>query len=232
MNNAHKHDRGRSSWLALCIVLILGHLVLSSRAISQDVCPPVNLEDLRAKRDYYTALQGLDKSASGDWQRLKTVEKNHFNSDVRNLVRGQTVTHPGGDIMFILGHFPNHIPALEALVRLAFRDRTTKPAGIKNPVQCTLERAVAFRPDDPMTRTLYGVYLARMKQNDKAIEQLEMAEESRPNDANVLYNLGLLYFEKKDYERSLAYAKRAYAAGFPLPGLKEKLIAAGRWKAD
>jgi len=216
----------------MVMMLFVGPFVGPGGAFGQEVCPPIDVAELRAKRDYYTALQGLDRSAAGDWQRLKTVEKNHFNSDVRNLIRGQTVSHPGGDLMFILGHFPNHIPALETLVRLAFRDRTTKPAGTKTPVQCMLERAVAFRPDDPTTRILYGVYLARINQNEKAIEQLEKAEASRPNDANALYNLGLLYFEKKDYERSLAYAKRAYAAGFPLLGLKEKLQDIGRWKED
>lgn len=200
--------------------------------IAQDNCPPIDLADLQTKRDYYVALQGLDRSVNSDWQRLITVERNHFNSDVRNLIKGQSVAYPGGDIMFVLGHFPNHIPALEALVRLSFRERTAKPPGIRNPVHCTLERSIAFRPEDPTIRTLYGVYLARMKQNDRAIEQLEKAEEGRPNDANVLYNLGLLYFDKKDYDRSVAYAKRAYDLGFPLPGLKDKLAGIGRWKSE
>lgn len=225
----------RLRWLArniLLTILAIGFLQGIKSAIAQDDCPPIDLADLQTKRDYYVAVQGLDRSAASDWQRLVTVERNHFNSDVRSLIKGQSVTHPGGDIMFVLGHFPNHIPALEALVRLSFRERTAKPPGIKNPVHCTLERAIAFRPEDPMPRTLYGVYLARMKQNDKAIEQLEKAEEGRPDDANVLYNLGLLYFDKKDYDRSLAYAKRAYDLGFPLPGLKDKLAGIGRWKSE
>ena len=179
-------------------------LIIVPTSYSQEVCPPFDLSELRAKRDYYSGLHSSDRSASGDWQRLRTVEKNHFNSDVRNLVRGQTVTEPAGDINFILGHFPNHIPALQALVRLAAKERTPKPRGLRQPVQCALERAVAFNPEDPATRTLLGVYLARWGQPDKAIEQLEIAEKARPSDRNVLYNLGLLYFDKKDFDRSLS----------------------------
>jgi len=77
---------------------------------------------------------------------------------------------------------------------------------------------------------LYGIYLARIGDNDDAIEQLELAEKDAPSDANVLYNLGLLYFDKKNYDKALAYAKRAYKRGFPLPGLKNKLAGVGRWE--
>ena len=39
-----------------------------------------------------------------------------------------------------------------------------------------------------------------------------------------------MYVKKKEYEKASAHAQKAYALGFPLPGLKNKLKAAGKWK--
>jgi hypothetical protein len=36
--------------------------------------------------------------------------------------------------------------------------------------------------------------------------------------------------QKKDYELAKTYAKKAYELGFPLPGLKNQLIKAGKWE--
>ena len=46
------------------------------------------------------------------------------------------------------------------------------------------------------------------------------------------YNLGLLYVRKKDYDKARASADKAYGAGFPLPGLKNKLLEAGQWRGQ
>ena len=43
------------------------------------------------------------------------------------------------------------------------------------------------------------------------------------------YNLGLVYVRKKDFDRAREAAKLAYGLGIPLPGLKNKLAAAGQW---
>lgn len=217
-------------WQGLVLFVVHAALVPFSHADAAVVCEDIDLAELQTKRDYRSALAGLDRSADGDWQKLKTVELNHLNDNVRTLTKGQSVTHPGGDLMFILGIFPNHVPALELLVRLAVRENTVKPKGVGTPVPCTLQRAVAFRPDDPQPRMLYGIYLARIGENNEAIKQLEVAEKAAPDDANVLYNLGLLYFEKQNYDKALGYAQRAYARGFPLPGLKNMLSSAGKWR--
>ncbi len=219
----------RVLFLTRTVLLAAAMLLHAQYADALEPCPEINMQDLLGKRDYYS---GLFKKDIDDVRTLRRVEWAHFNSDVRNLVRGQSVAHPGGDLNFILNHFPNHIPALEAFVRLSFREGRPKVTNVDRPVHCILERAIAFKPDDPTTRTLYGVFLARMGDPNKAIEQLEIAERSKPDDPNVVYNLGLLYFDKRDFERSREYAKRAYAGGFPLPGLKDKLKKAGEWAGD
>ena len=43
------------------------------------------------------------------------------------------------------------------------------------------------------------------------------------------YNLGLLYFDAGRTDDALEHAVAAYDAGFPLPGLRNKLMSAGHW---
>jgi tetratricopeptide (TPR) repeat protein len=47
--------------------------------------------------------------------------------------------------------------------------------------------------------------------------------------SEIHYNLGLLFFELGELDSALLYAKKAYANEYPLPGLKNKLEAAGHW---
>jgi len=217
----------RSIICGIVSVLTVSAAVAAPVDQGDDDCPPVDLRVLRSKIDYYDARQRIVNPTA----RLDTIESNHFNSDVRNLIRGQTVFYPAGDLLFILNIFPNHPGALDALERLSAKERTQRPQGTHLPVKCYLEHAVLFKPTDTRARTIYGIHLARIGETTKAIENLEAAEKADANDANVLYNLGLLYFQRKDYDKSLSYAQRAYQLGFPLPGLKNKLAAIGRWKA-
>ncbi len=50
------------------------------------------------------------------------------------------------------------------------------------------------------------------------------------DNGNLYYNLGLSYFDLKDYEKALEYAHRAHSLGFQLPGLKNKLVRVGKWR--
>jgi hypothetical protein len=36
--------------------------------------------------------------------------------------------------------------------------------------------------------------------------------------------------KKKDYEQARTHARKAYDQGFPLPGLRNQLIQAGKWE--
>jgi len=50
--------------------------------------------------------------------------------------------------------------------------------------------------------------------------------------AEINYALGLLYADRGAYASAMECAKRAYALGYPLPGLKKKLEKAGQWQPD
>ena len=68
-------------------------------------------------------------------------------------------------------------------------------------------------------------------QNQAQLADLKFSDiQVDPNNANVHYNLGLLYFDQKDYPKARAAAQRAYELGFALPGLKKMLESAGQWE--
>jgi tetratricopeptide (TPR) repeat protein len=160
---------------------------------------------------------------------LANVELHHFNQDVRTLRKGQSSAYPGNDLHFVLHRFPNHHPALDAMIRLAAKERKERPAGTPETVECYLYRATVFAPADAVAKGLYGVYLLKLGKRKAALEELTTANELRPDNGNVHYNLGLLYFDEKNYDKAKEHAKRAYELGFPLEGLKKKLQSVGAW---
>ena len=91
-------------------------------------------------------------------------------------------------------------------------------------------RAETFRPDDAMVKVIYGLFLMQAGRAKDAIAKLEAARDLDTQNANVHYNLGLAYADLKQYDKALESAHRAYGAGFPLPGLKNKLKRAGKWR--
>ena len=48
--------------------------------------------------------------------------------------------------------------------------------------------------------------------------------------AEIHYNLGLIYLELGDADRALEQAHAAYALGYPLPGLRNRLQRMGKWR--
>jgi tetratricopeptide (TPR) repeat protein len=112
---------------------------------------------------------------------------------------------------------------------LGEKEKTIRPHGAGYPVVCYLERATVFRPEDTTTRSIYGAYLAKNKKNKEAIEQLQLAEKASEDNANLHYNLGLVYADLGEFDKSLIHAHKAYSLGFTLPGLKSRLQKAGKW---
>ncbi len=161
--------------------------------------------------------------------KLPIVEVAHFTKDVERLISGNTSTSVGGDIDYTLRAFPNHHRALIAMSKLAIRDKTHKPRGARYTALCYFDRAVRFKPNDPIVYTVFANHLLKIGKVKLAQQKLEVAEKLDPENANIKYNLGLLYFKTKKYDKAMSYAKEAYALGFPLPGLRNKLKRAGKW---
>ncbi|MGO4381889.1 tetratricopeptide repeat protein [Pseudoduganella sp. RAF53_2] len=159
------------------------------------------------------------------------VESAHFTESVENGVAGNT-GRLTDDLDYTLRAFPNHPRALTTVLRLA--TRPNKPdvdpsSGWKRPPECYFERAVRFQPDDGTAWALYAQYMYFKGQTDKAVTMMEKAAELEPDDPAVNYNLGLIYAKQKKFVAALPHAQKAYAAGFPLPALKQMLVSAGKW---
>lgn len=164
------------------------------------------------------------------------VEGAHFFPNVENLRentphpnRGYIVV-PGSEIDYTLRAFPNHHRALMAASKLALRDKTDRPNGLKTSIDCYFKSALEFRQDDSYVPMIYGIHLAKKGRTTEAIEYFDKAKLLGDDSANLHYNLGLAYFQVKRYDEALASAQKAYAAGFPLAGLRNMLERIGKWK--
>jgi tetratricopeptide (TPR) repeat protein len=157
------------------------------------------------------------------------VERNHFTPQVENLRQAMTGAL-GGDLAYTLQAFPNHVRALAAMVRLSKREGKEVPTASPYSIECWFERAVRFRPDDAQVRVLVAMELMAGGRADEARKHLESAEENIGADPNVAYNLGLAYLKLREFDTALKYARIAYGAGYPLPGLRNALVRAGKWK--
>jgi tetratricopeptide (TPR) repeat protein len=199
-------------------LLAMVAICLSTAASAQIEC-----RDLRSGYgpfDYRTATDDVKA----------IVELHHFTPEVESLRRGNTGA-VGGDIDYTLRVFPNHVRALRAMDLLTRKENSDKPKGARAPIHCYFERALQFTPDDMVVRLIYGLHFLGRKSYDDAIDQFKAAEAGGLQDPNVPYNLGLAYLETKQYDKALEYAHKAYAMGFPLPGLRNRLSALGKWKA-
>lgn len=165
-----------------------------------------------------------------DKDKLPPVEGAHFTSDVENLVRGNKVVHPMGDVEYVLRHFPNHHRALYSAVRYSLGESSFSDLrGERFKAECYLQRAIFFSPEDPVPYMLFGLYLHRLEKLERSLEMYESAEQLSLSDANLLYNIGLLHFDMGSYAESRRYAEQAYKFGISLPGLRRKLQEAGHW---
>lgn len=198
--------------------------------------PPASAQDRAALPASPTGLCGPLENAFGPFdyrtasaETRSLVERFHFTSQVETLRAGQS-GRLGSDLDYTLRAFPNHPRALLAIIRLGERTRSSRVAGATYPVECYLDRAVRFRPEDAQVRVLYAYFLTRNSRAGEARRQLEAAEATSPTDPQIIYNLGLAYADLQDYDRSLNYAHKAYASGISLPGLRDRLKRANRWR--
>jgi tetratricopeptide (TPR) repeat protein len=162
---------------------------------------------------------------------FELVEGAHFTPDVENGVRGSTGL-VGGDIDYTLRAIPNHHRALTAIGNISLRGKTVQLPGARYPTECYFERAVRFAPDDGLVRAAYGNYLAALGKTEQAIGMVQTGADLAPDNGTINYNLGLLYMKVKNYDKAAEYADKAYAQGFPLPGLRNQLAQVRKGQAD
>jgi tetratricopeptide (TPR) repeat protein len=152
--------------------------------------------------------------------------RNHLDPARKRLRAGEFTEYTLADIVFILRHWPNHLPALQALIDYDLGGG--RPYGYEA-TECYFEHALEFAPDD--RNVILAKAYWRLKKGDRktALSLYQDVLELDPESADAHYNLGLLYFDMSDFPKARDHAKAAYEAGFPLPGLRKKLERAGQW---
>jgi hypothetical protein len=163
-----------------------------------------------------------------DKGRLPIVEQYHFTPEVENLSPSEK--NPAGQLAYTLKAFPNHYRALMTLIRLGERAKSEKFRHLPYTIECFVLRAEVFAPDDSMVKLIAGLYYLKHGKAKVAVDRLEEAEKLGSANPNLYYNLGLAYLDVGENEKALENAHKAYAEGFPLPGLKNRLKRVGAWR--
>ncbi len=159
---------------------------------------------------------------------LRNVEKYHLGQAADKL-RLRQFESASGDIEFILRFFPNHPQGLILMTQLCEQWKFSAQCNFAM-MSDVFENAIAVNPDVAATCVLQGIYLYRSKRLPAAIASLDKAVKLDPNSLNAHYNLGLAYFDTKQFELANLHAQRAYELGAPVSGLRDKLTRAGKWK--
>ncbi len=181
--------------------------------------------------DYRMAKSEVNSAANAAARKmLHTIEYVHFTTPVETLQSGFASKLPGPDITYTLQRVPNHYRALLSMVSLGEREKTSKPPGSEYSLECWFQRGVAIFPDDNTVRMLYAQYLYKSSRDKEAEAQLGVASRQAGDNAFTLNNIGLVYFDAKNYEQSLLHAHKAYALGLGNMILKEQLKSAGKWE--
>lgn len=165
---------------------------------------------------------------------LALVEDHHFTPETEHFIEPAKGNF-AGDYAYTLKIFPNHHRALLALIRLETeiipnlspRQFSRRYDMEKFKPVCYLNRALAFAPDDSQVQQLMGFYLHRLGRLDDAEEWYRKVISKNPNASEAHYNLGLLLVESEKFDDAMIAAEKAYSLGYPLPGLRNKLEAAG-----
>ncbi len=211
-----KVSGGLSFWLAIFALFFYQASALAQ--VSAAMCGPHG--DGYGPYDYRGA----------DPYKLGLVEGAHFTAPVEALIKGQSSTRAGPDLDYTLRAFPNHHRALLATVRYGEKYQTLNPPGMRYPVECWFERALRFRSDDHIVRMIYASFLGKQNRLADALDQLRLAESEAKNNPFTHYNIGLVYFDLKQYDKALVQAHRALELGFNRPELRDMLKNAGQWK--
>lgn len=164
-----------------------------------------------------------------DRDKLPLVLGAHFTPEVEALIRGTTSHRPGGDIDYTLRAIPNNHRALLAMMRLGEKEKTSQPSGSRYTVECWFERAILFRPDDGIVRMIYSTYLHSKGRTPDAKAQLELATTHAKDSAFTHYNIGLHYFDLKNYDKALGQAHKAIYLGWTKTELRDQLRSIGKW---
>jgi len=173
----------------------------------------------------------LDYTDPADEDYVKNwVEQYHWTPQVENLSKGKTAPVQQ-DLAFILRQIPNHHRALNSMMNWQLLHGYPIDASEYGmyKMECYFDRAITFRPLDPVLHILQGIYFHKTKNYADAERSYLRALDIDPDLTEAHYNLGLLYIDMGRFAEAKQQAQKAYALGYPMPGLRNKLARLGKW---
>ena len=218
-------DLGLSRLREFSLTLIICSFSINTQASGARINP---IEDCGLIENAYGPFDYTDQAHRSVY--LNRVERAHFDSNVYQLKSGVLGRSPLGDLDYTLRAFPNHHLALDAMARFHRRANLRQFPEGRYTIDCWFERAQRFSPNDPAVPLLYGIHLYKTKSYSEAESFLTSAAQMAPESAETHYNLGLLYIQLDSLDKSYEHAEIAYSLGFPLSGLRDKLIKLGAWQ--
>lgn len=202
--------------IAECGAIVAG-LLLSADAPAQTVPGCGSLKNSFGPFDYRDPIARDEP--------LYLVEMAHFTPDVENLVKGNT-GYVEGDLDYTLRAFPNHHRALQSVARYFLRGGQTWRNPAIPTADCYFDRALVFTPDDGQVHLIYAGYLAKRGNATGARKHYEAAIALDPDAPEAHYNYGLFLVDQGELDQARKQADIAYAGGYPLPGLRNKIRSA------
>tara|TARA_R110002110_G_scaffold415858_2_gene658576 strand:+ start:10939 stop:11526 length:588 start_codon:yes stop_codon:yes gene_type:complete len=155
---------------------------------------------------------------------LENVEKYHLQQGIDKIKKGQ-FEYAWSEFAFMLHYFPNHPIALQHISSLAMQVEKNSRA------QKYFDRAIKLYPQESATYALYGIFMHKIENYHEAVALYQQAISIDNSPAEYHYNLGLSYLALQQYDQAYQSAQKAYNLGYPLPGLKNQLVAEGAWKS-
>lgn len=173
----------------------------------------------------------IDYNSKKESKNIKLVETYHFTPEVEALLKGKSSDRLEMELDYTLRQIPNHYRALNAMAKwqMLHKEKNHEFADYST-AKCYFERALWFKPNDPVLHMLKGIYFHRKGDRNIALQAYKKAVAIDPNYSEANYNLGLLYFDMGKYKEARHHAGIAYKNNFPLLGLRNKLEKIDLWK--
>lgn len=164
----------------------------------------------------------------------RQVEGAHFTIGVQRGEYGNAGSLEG-DLDYVLNKFPNHPQALLVTARNQmkpdYNPRHTYRKDRSWPKkECYFKSALLRAPDDALTHLVIAIFYHEYGNLQVAARHYESSIKLFPGNAETHYNYGLLLIDDDRADEALKHAKQAYAMGYPLEGLKNRLKRQKVWK--
>lgn len=223
-------DRSSAALLSLTALLLAGWPLEASADASntkQGADPALACADVGAEHVRVNDYRARNSTEFLKWS-IDDNYRYHTGPAIDRMRNGEFSHTVMADLAFTLNGWPNHVIALRALIDYALAQGKIYEF---QPAECYFARARKIYPDDVAVIKLEGLFFWKLQELDRARDAFLAALAVDDQSLESHYNLGLVYFEMQDYESARAHARRAYAAGYPLPGLMNKLKKKGLWES-